>query len=159
MSTPQGNLSFDQINSIAVDRRFINAMDRDGETLIPPTLFEFAETFTLDLESLCGRKFPVVSSSEATGNAIFITIGDKSAFRDAAGRFTSEGYSLNITSHGIYIIGASPLGAWWGTRTILQQVVLGNQSMPLGIVTDSPGWRNRGVMVGYVILYAEERID
>jgi hexosaminidase len=61
---------------------------------------------------------------------------------------TSEGYSIHVTIYGIVITGASPLGAFWGTRSILQQATLsGGMKLSLGSAIDSPGWAIRGAFV------------
>jgi hexosaminidase len=131
-----------------VDEQYQNSVDNDGETLMPPTLLEFSKTFSDDLQSALNLKTSVVTGKSAEPNSLFITLGDSSAFVDAAGRPTSEGYEIEVTQHGICIVGASPLGAWWGTRSILQQGVLSkNLEISLGNATDSPGWGIRGAFV------------
>ncbi len=66
----------------------------------------------------------IVNGEEAAPNSIFITLDSSTKFQDVAGRNTSEGYKLSVTNDGITIAGASPLGAWWGTRSVLQAAVL-----------------------------------
>jgi hexosaminidase len=129
-----------------VDPRYPGAVNERGQTLIPPTLLEFVGTFTADLEA---AGFPVSYEigDEASEDAIFLTLGAPSAFLDVAGRESSEGYSLSVSAKGINITGASPLGVWWGTRTILQQAVLSNGSIPYGAGIDTPGWGTRGMML------------
>lgn len=108
---------------------------------------EFAETFRGDLASI-GVKAAITLGRKAPDGAIFCTLdGDKSAFRDAAGRATSEGYRLSVTSRGIELTGASPLGVWWASRTILQQAVLHDGKILQGVGVDAPGWGERGMMV------------
>jgi hexosaminidase len=136
-----------QLTSIAVNSQYADAVNEDGETLIPPTLTEFANTFSSDIASSWTVKLPVKSGPNAIANSIFLTIGTDDGFKDAAGRFTSEAYKIDVTSSGITITGASPLGVWWGTRTILQQAVLGDMKIPVGSGVDAPGWANRGIMV------------
>ena len=135
-----------------VDGRFTNATDTTGETLIPPTLGSFAQTFSEDLASSLGLDVPVQQGSKAATDSIFLTIGNPDDFKDVAGRNTAEGYTLAVTSDGITITGASPLGAWWATRSILQQATLGDSELPYGSGTNSPGWKNRGMMVGTPVL-------
>lgn len=77
-------------------------------------------------------------SSLLTPNATYI---------DAAGRRTAEGYSIIIDEDAIVISGASPLGAWWGTQTILQLATLKDRSLPVGTAHDASGWAVRGAMV------------
>lgn len=138
-----------QANSIIVDAQYQNSVDTDGETLIPPTLLEFSQTFSADLQSTFHLKVPVTTGKSAQRNSIFITLGNSSTLLDAAGRPTSEGYEIHVMAHGISITGASPLGAWWATRTILQQGILNkNAELSLGKASDAPGWGIRGAFVG-----------
>ncbi|KAL1870780.1 hypothetical protein Daus18300_005100 [Diaporthe australafricana] len=116
-------------------------------TLIPPTLLEFAQTFADDLGSIFNIDATVTNGANATADSIFLTLGDSSAYLNASGDPSSEGYSLSVTADGITITGASPLGAWWGTRTVLQQATLNNGTIALGTGTDTPGWATRGMML------------
>lgn len=142
-----GSYSLKHINAIIVDARYENTVDEDGVTLIPPTLLSFAKTFSGDLLSSLDLRVPVVVGLKPEPHSIFLTIGTATDYLDAAGRTTSEGYSLDVTKSGVVVTGASPLGAWWGTRTILQQAILGQSSLSIGHGTDSPGWGVRGFMV------------
>ncbi|KAM3511039.1 hypothetical protein MY11210_005316 [Beauveria gryllotalpidicola] len=138
--------SLSQVKQIVVDSAYAQQQDTAGQTLIPPTLREFADTFADDLKAINVN----VSVVEGTGNSvggIFLTLGNSTSSRDAAGRPTSEGYQLSTASSGITITGASPLGAWWGTRTILQQAILQNGSIATGTAVDAPGWGTRGMML------------
>jgi hypothetical protein len=134
------------LSGITVDTKHCEDTDTNGHTLIPPTLLKFANTFASDLETT-GCHTEVNTGLEAGQGVIFVTIGNNSEFVDAAGRWTSEAYSLNVSTEGITIIGASPLGAWWATRSILQQAALNNGSIPTGYGVDAPGWGTRGIMV------------
>ncbi|TVY84722.1 Beta-hexosaminidase [Lachnellula suecica] len=147
-STTGGSFSLKQLKSIVVDSNYQDAVNTDGETLIPPTLLQFSKTFSGDLSSSLGLDIPVVVGNSASKDSIFMTIGNSSHYLDAAGRPTSEGYLLGITSQGITVTGASSLGAWWATRSILQQAVL-NDGMNLdqGSATDAPGWGIRGTFL------------
>ena len=131
-----------------MDTRFQNTVDTKGATLIPPTLKDFASLFGDDLLSSLGLKVLVKTGWSARKNSIFMTLGNASDYLDAAGRPTSEGYSIEVTSHGVKIVGASPLGAWWGTRSILQQGVL-DRELSLGSTIDAPGWGVRGIFVSH----------
>lgn len=116
-----GQIRLNEINNIIVDCRFANSVNLNGETLIPPTLHEFAETFAQDLGSL-DVNVDCLDEASASNGSIFLTLGDPSDYLDVAGRESAEGYTLSVSESGIKIVGASPLGAWWGTRTVLQQV-------------------------------------
>jgi hexosaminidase len=116
-----GQIRLDEINSIIVDTRYANSVNLNGETLIPPSLHEFAETFAQDLKSI-HVDVGCDAGASASNGSIFLTLGDSSDFLDAAGRESAEGYRLSVSDSGIEIAGASSLGVWWGTRTLLQQV-------------------------------------
>lgn len=137
------------VHTIVVDLVHSTTRDQDGLTLIPPTLWEFAETFRDDLAGI-GINTILLPGPKPISNAIYLTLdSDKSQFVNAAGNKTSEGYRLSVTSSGVTVSGASPLGAWWGTRTVLQQALINNKKLKLGTGVDSPGWSERGMMVSY----------
>lgn len=145
-----GFYSLHSLQSIVVDARYAAEVDNDGQTLIPPTLQQFAETFQGDLESSLGIRVPLLQGLRPSANSVFLTLDkNTSKFQDVAGRPTLEGYSLTVDDDGIVIAGASPLGAWWGTRSVIQAAVVnGNDlSIPHGFGVDAPGWATRGVMV------------
>lgn len=119
----EGKLSLSGINSIIVDSQYAQSTNTKGETLIPPSLQEFAETFAQDLRGLHVNVSSHTGTNASSG-AIFLTLGEPGEYLDVAGRESAEGYSLSVSSNGITIAGASSLGVWWGTRTILQQVSL-----------------------------------
>lgn len=135
------------IKAIVVDAQYASSVDDSMATLIPPTLSEFAQTFADDLASIFNIDTTVTNGTNSTADSIFLTLGDPSAYLNASGDPSSEGYSLSVASDAITITGASPLGVWWGTRTLLQQATLNNGSIPLGSGTDTPGWATRGMML------------
>jgi len=134
-------------HNIVVDSRYANSTDTNGWTLIPPTLHDFAQTFKDDLAEVVGQRTTTALGDGCGIGSIYLTLGNVSSFVDAAGRWTSEAYLLNVTAESITITGASPLGVWWGTRSVLQQAVLNNGRLFVGTGADSPGWNTRGVFV------------
>ncbi|KXH69250.1 glycosyl hydrolase family 20 [Colletotrichum salicis] len=143
-----GTIPSSSLSRIIVSSAYAESIDEAGQTLIPPTLYAFATTFAEDLASSLGLDIPIELGDAPEQGSIFLTLADDaSLYKDAAGRETSEGYSLNVTIDGVLITGASPLGVWWGTRTVLQQLVLGDGELKLGYGTDSPGWGTRGLML------------
>ncbi|KAL1746093.1 glycoside hydrolase superfamily, partial [Schizophyllum fasciatum] len=74
---------------------------------------------------------------------------------------TDEGYDFEITDTIYTISGSAPLGTWWGTRSLLQQVILSASDdlsalqIPTGKGSDSPGWEIRGVMLDVARHYFE----
>ncbi|PTB44908.1 glycoside hydrolase family 20 protein [Trichoderma asperellum CBS 433.97] len=146
------------LHAIVVDLAHSTTRDQDGLTLIPPSLWEFAETFQGDLASI-GVNAVLLPGSKAIANAIYLTLdNDKSQFVNAAGNKTSEGYRLSVTSSGITISGASPLGAWWGTRTVLQQALINDKKLKIGRGVDSPGWSERGMMQNVFHLHLSDHV-
>ncbi|KAJ4156125.1 hypothetical protein LMH87_001338 [Akanthomyces muscarius] len=141
-----------QLSGIVVDARYADARDTRGSTLVPPTLADFARTFAADLASSLGIQTSVSTASAPLEQGIHLTLDPNGNFTDAAGRITQEGYSLTTNSSGIFIAGASPLGAWWATRTVLQQAAIRAVSknvtgIPYGHGRDAPGWGMRGMML------------
>ncbi|KAF2265553.1 glycoside hydrolase [Lojkania enalia] len=141
-----GQFRLRDTSSIVVDVRFAKSVNNAGETLVPPTLEDFARTFARDLVEV-GVETPVRLSENPENRSLFLTLTNTSDYRDAAGRPSSEGYTLTVSSSGINITGASPLGVWWGTRTILQQAILFKGLIPWGVSKDTPGWGTRGMML------------
>jgi hexosaminidase len=135
------------LDKIVVNEAFAEARDEDGMTLIPPTLSEFASTFAQDIAEVLKHDVEVEVASASSSGQVYLTIDPEISFLDAAGRQTSEGYLLEATEDGVTITGASPLGVWWGTRTLIQQLVLNEGIISYGTVKDSPGWGERGMMV------------
>ncbi|KAJ3795007.1 glycoside hydrolase superfamily [Lentinula aff. detonsa] len=127
------------------------------------TLSDFAQTFRDDLISVTGfsnisqvQKDDVnanVSSDSVQSSRVFLTLGSSSNLTLFNGKPTGEGYEFEITEKMYTIRGVESIGAWWGTRTFLQQAVLSiaNGSNPAKIPTgtgeDNPGWEIRGFML------------
>ncbi|KAI0527732.1 beta-hexosaminidase [Xylaria bambusicola] len=142
-----GQYPVSAIKSILVDRAFANHVDQSGETLIPPTLRDFAGTFASDLHDIWRLDVSVSVASEPEPHAIYLSIAKTPFSRYANGVASPEGYAFEVTTSGIIVHGASPLGVWWGTRSLIQQAILSNGSLPLGKSVDSPGWKTRGMML------------
>lgn len=143
-ATTGNTLTLANLRSLLVDTKYAEARDERGATLIPPTLYQFAETFASDLYSVLGLNLSLSKSPKAEPGSLFLTLGDASDYIDATGSKTPEGYSLSVASQGIEIIGASPLGVWWATRTVLQQAILTGGELSWGRSLDVPGWSTRG---------------
>lgn len=135
------------VDKIVVDEKYAQAKDHDGWTLIPPTLTEFASTFAKDWTDVVGRNITVTTGKRAASDSIFLTVGNNTGFKDVAGRWTSEAYAIDVKDSGVTITGASPLGVWWGTRSMLQQAILNDGKIAVGSGVDSPGWNTRGIFV------------
>ncbi|OAR01217.1 hypothetical protein LLEC1_00177 [Akanthomyces lecanii] len=138
----------DSVAKIIVDTRYTKATDASGLTLIPPTLHDFGATFAQDLQEVLNKTVTVIDGDKRESRTIFLTIDSEREYLDAARRSTSEGYTIVAEEDGVTIRGASSLGAWWGTRTLLQQAILGDHgAIPAGEGDDAPGWSTRGMML------------
>ncbi|RPD64716.1 glycoside hydrolase [Lentinus tigrinus ALCF2SS1-7] len=125
-----------------------------------PSLLDYADTFRSDLEdTLSYTALAPVKLSSVVNNSIFgiptiyLTLNTSLEYKLYNGQFTDEGYDLQI-SRDVYLIkGSTPLGVWWGTRTLLQQGAIQlaggakTVSFPAGEGSDSPGWEVRGFML------------
>ncbi|KAH6647121.1 putative beta-hexosaminidase [Truncatella angustata] len=147
-----GTFNLANVNSIVVDTRYAASVDESGQTLIPPTLYEFATTFAGDLSDVLDITVSLNNGTISSNGSIFLTLGEAGDYLDAAGQLSSEGYSLDVSPSGLTITGASSLGVWWGTRTVLQQGLLSvanseTPSIPYGSSIDVPSWATRGMML------------
>ncbi|KAI0094365.1 glycoside hydrolase [Irpex rosettiformis] len=137
---------------VIVDTGNASSTQDDGLTLIPPSLHDFAQTFASDLQELFPRTSAAVSlGSETTLNRlsdyVFLTLGQNSNHTLADGSSTTEGYELQVTARGVKVNASGPKGAFWGTRTLLQGLVLTNGQFPASVINDQPDWRTRGLML------------
>lgn len=128
--------------------------DTDGLTLIPPSALEFAQTFAHDLESTF-QKIKNVSIEligENPGLGIYLSLDpDTEQYTYESGIKTSEGYTIEVTKDAIHVSGAGARGIWWGTRTLLQELVLargsGSLELKTGKAKDSPAYPTRGFLL------------
>ncbi|KAJ5766805.1 uncharacterized protein N7511_004421 [Penicillium nucicola] len=146
-----GDYDLSRLSGIVIDSKYADSVDNNGQTLIPPTLQQFTETFQGDLKSTLDLDLKVSQGNKRLENTIFVTLANQTDFHDVAGRFTSEAYALTVDDQGIVITGASSLGAWWGTRSVIQAAIIGELSLAKGSGADAPGWGTRGAMVSYTI--------
>ncbi|CAL5872812.1 uncharacterized protein PFLUO_LOCUS7081 [Penicillium psychrofluorescens] len=136
-------------HTIYLDATFAHQRDQDGPTLIPAAAYEFANTFRQDLETLTNSSWDLqtVGHFPLRGTGVFIE-RSRDSFTYEDGRPTEEGYELEVEDDRLYIRGSGARGMWWGTRTVLQQLVLTNQSMiPSGRMHDAPAFATRGFML------------
>lgn len=137
--------------SIYIDSAFASIADSHGLTLIPPTALEFSAAFQQDLSELFGANWTLqqVNGIPCNGTGIFLGAftGNSSQLTYENGTPTEEGYELNISSNRVYIGGAGARGMWWGTRTLLQQLLLSNGTLPATSIVDAPAYATRGFML------------
>ncbi|KAL3477282.1 glycoside hydrolase superfamily [Aspergillus californicus] len=139
---------------IFIEDSFAAQKDTDGLTLIPPSGYDFAEVFAEDLNHITGSDWSLEiveslpDSAEANGAILLGAFtGDRSSITYENGEFTSEGYALDISSTAIRIGGTGSRGMWWGTRTVLQMLLIGNNTLPTGRISDAPAYATRGYML------------
>lgn len=150
-NTTSRGVSVSQLPKIVyLDKNFAQTRDADGLTLIPPTAYEFAQTFREDLESLFNETWTLAEVGEFQGPGIHLGPyrGDRNGLTYENGIPTEEGYELEIANGSVYIGGAGARGLFWGTRTLLQSLLLANGSnLPDGRVVDAPAYATRGYML------------
>lgn len=137
---------------IYIEDSFANIADTEGLTLIPPTAFQFAETFRQDLSSWTTANWTLQRVNAFPDNATGILLGP---FRGSGnevtyenGDTTEEGYEIEVTNRTVYIGGKGARGMFWGTRTLIQQAFIANgSSLPTGRTVDAPAYATRGYML------------
>ncbi|KAJ5179080.1 CAZyme family GH20 [Penicillium capsulatum] len=143
--------SFDAVDKVIyLTDDFASWRDQDGLTLIPPSASEFAHTFQKDLHELTNTSWELRTVKEFPKHVsgIFLDRASDGKFTYEDGAPTEEGYELVIEADRVLIHASGSRGMWWGTRTLLQQLILNTQSsLPLNHVKDSPAYATRGFML------------
>ena len=138
---------------IYVQRDLASRRDTGGLSLIPPSGQEFAETFRDDLARLTKSEWSleVVDSfgrSNSTGLYLDLSRNTSATFQHASGQDTEEGYVLRVLPGRACITGSGARGMWWGTRTLLQYLMISNwTSLPAMELADAPAYATRGYML------------
>lgn len=136
--------------AVYIDRKFANVRDSDGLTLIPPSGREFASTFLQDITALFSGNWTLqeVDNLPTSGIILGQIRTNSSQLTYENGNWNEEGYELDITSKSVYIGGSGTRGMFWGTRTLLQQLLIANGSaLPSGHTIDAPAYPTRGFML------------
>lgn len=126
--------------------------DTSGLTLIPPSGQEFATTFVNDLNEVTseGWSLELIDEIPSERKGVLLTQfrGNSSDLAYENGSPTEEGYQLDVDQDSIVIAGAGSRGMWWGTRTVLQQLILSNfSSLAAQSSADAPSYSTRGYML------------
>ena len=137
---------------IYIDNAFADIADTEGLTLIPPTAFQFAETFRQDLLNWTTANWTLQRVGSFPEGASGILLGPFRGSDDEVtyenGATTEEGYEIEITNRTVYIGGKGARGMFWGTRTLLQQALIANgSSLATGRTIDAPAYATRGYML------------
>ncbi|KAL1976792.1 hypothetical protein VTN31DRAFT_3074 [Thermomyces dupontii] len=136
--------SFSTIRDVAVDARYQHEVDRDGQTLIPPILHQFANTFVRDLQPVRSLSIQAVNCL-AMASSLPLTVTERSSMQQVDRPPRDIPSMLRPTESSSKV--PVPLGAWLGTRTVLQQTILNDGTIPLGSGRDVPGWGTRSIML------------
>ncbi|KAL1956394.1 hypothetical protein VTO42DRAFT_7377 [Malbranchea cinnamomea] len=148
-----GSLSLSNVSkTIYIDSNFASRRDENGLTLIPPSALEFAKIFLQDLEQITGESWSIETVDSFPDGWSGIFLGE---FRGSAEEITyengdpnEEGYELEIAEGSVFIGGTGARGMWWGTRTLLQQLLLSEDGeLSAGRVTDAPAYATRGYLL------------
>ncbi|KAL7273531.1 hypothetical protein RUND412_003611 [Rhizina undulata] len=144
----------DQPVTLYLDASAANISDGDGMTLIPPTALEFMETFAEDLRGAFRIPVELKLVDEVPRDGVYLRV-----IGDCEETFTNqsdEGYELEVTGSMVVIAGGGARGLWWGTRTLLQELLLekgigrGRKDvvyLKAGEVRDAPAYPTRGFML------------
>ncbi|KAH8898108.1 putative beta-N-hexosaminidase [Thozetella sp. PMI_491] len=136
--------------TICIDKGLAFRRDTGGLTLIPPTGLEFAQLFANDLTALSGTTWTVQLQTDESNSACRrgIVLGTSSINATYEnGTPTEEGYELRVSDEGIFIGGTGARGIWWGTRTLLQMLLIHRGTLPIGQHIDYPAYATRGYML------------
>lgn len=135
---------------IYIQKDFANVTDKNGLTLIPPSAYEFAETFREDLSQLYGGDWELKTVDSSPGEGIYLRSFSSNSSLPTYhnGDATEEAYELEISNGLVTIGGTGARGMFWGTRTLLQQLSIANGSaIPPGRIVDAPAYATRGYML------------
>ncbi|KAI1361387.1 putative beta-N-hexosaminidase [Xylaria arbuscula] len=144
------------LNSVSTTVYIIESLasqrDTGGLTLIPPSGLEFARVFVEDLEEASEQSWALqvvgVPPTNVTGIVLDLFQGDSSSLSYENGSPTEEGYVLEIGGNRAVISGTGARGMWWGTRTLLQQLILSSwTTLPASRISDAPAYATRGFML------------
>jgi hexosaminidase len=141
---------FETTKTIYIDREFSKIRDTEGLTLIPPSAYEFAATFLKDITALFNGNWTLqeVDVLPTSGIRLGSIRNEVNGLAYENGQATEEAYELEIGNGSVYIGGAGARGMFWGTRTLLQELLIANGStLRLGSVTDAPAYATRGFML------------
>ncbi|KAJ1829948.1 hypothetical protein LPJ63_005234 [Coemansia sp. RSA 2711] len=141
----KGQWKLSAATRIVVDAAYANGGALDAGNMYmrnPSNLQQFAATFQSDISAVTGIDVEVVVSSKYGKNDIFLTLGAEK--KDP--KLNHEGYLLDISNKGITVQGVTSRGSFWGTRSLLQMLILADEdgyALPQGHARDYPNYNER----------------
>ncbi|GFF63732.1 hypothetical protein IFM60648_01023 [Aspergillus lentulus] len=135
---------------IYIKADFASHRDENGLTLIPPSALEFATTFLHDLEEVTASRWTLrqVHAFRAKEGIFLDSLGADCNLTYENGTPTEEGYEVEIQPQRAIIRGSGARGMWWGTRTLLQKLIIADRKpLPGGRIVDAPSVPTRGYML------------
>lgn len=85
---------------------------------------------------------------EVTGKPVRIVTGEADISLETTQNDTdAEQYTLEVTNKGIRISASARAGVYWGSRSLLQMLRIGNNTVPCGTAVDIPRYSLRGFML------------
>lgn len=143
-----GNWKLSQATRIVIDPAYADGHSTDAKHSLmanPSNLKQYAATFQADIKEVTGMDIEVVVAKDHTSDDIFLTLG-----ADASDpQLDNEGYHLGIGKSGITVRAVTSRGAFWGTRSLLQMLILADEkgyALPRGHARDFPNYHERKFM-------------
>ncbi|MBL1119695.1 discoidin domain-containing protein [Streptomyces sp. 110] len=101
-----------------------------------------------EIEQATGRKLDISPGSPRYGD-IVLSVDPTLAETKGGARFKEEGYTFRVTDRNVWITARTAKGVYYGTRTLLQILLLddGRNSVPVGTAVDWPNYKVRGFML------------
>ncbi|KAJ2104223.1 hypothetical protein GGI09_000228 [Coemansia sp. S100] len=144
----KGDWKLSKNTRIVIDPAFAKGIPADSKHTFmanPANLQQYAASFQADIKQVTGLDLQVVVSSKCGKDDIFLTLGADA--KDP--HLDNEGYLLDIGKQGIAIQAVTSRGAFWGTRTLLQMLILADENdytLPQGNARDFPNYGERKFM-------------
>ncbi|MCK5001300.1 MAG: family 20 glycosylhydrolase, partial [Anaerohalosphaera sp.] len=88
-----------------------------------------------------GKKLHITNNSKPVAGSIFLSL-----YRSVPQGASSEMYTIEITDK-VVIRGVTPVGVYWGTRTLLQLLAQSDGKLPKGTIQDWPDYPIRSVLL------------
>jgi hexosaminidase len=141
---------YETTQTIYIDREFSKIRDTEGLTLIPPSAYEFATIFHQDITALFNGNWTLQEVDVLPNSGIRIgpmrTGASRLTYEN--GKATEEAYEMEIGNGSVYIGGAGARGMFWGTRTLLQELLIANGTkLSPSRMVDAPAYATRGFML------------